>query len=297
MIKNTTQHTENTLHGEFHLRICFPRPWPVAAGSWLAIRWLPHKRDGAFRRICILFPGVDGFLQSLTVSQKGPLRAMTWRIKFKSSWSWGTFLWADRNCYWMVCCLCQRLQSLFGVPVAYEVLVENVFLPFFLRTCLCPASFPSPVLPENESSRGHSLCWASYQACLGICGTRWVWLITKERRGSQHWTKCQCGPWERDRGPKYRLQGICWIGLDLAPVDTWKEADVFWGSMCPRPFARHLIYVEAARAHTGKEFPDMEYCRKVVSLLRTKNRDKVGSVNTVGQQLQTSQGQSTVFVR
>ena len=34
-------------------------------------------------------------------------------------------------------------------------------------------------------------------------------------------------PERGDRGPKYRLQGICWIGLNLAPVDTWKEADVF----------------------------------------------------------------------
>ena len=166
--------------------------------------------------------------------------------------------------------------------------MENVFLPFFLRTCLCSASFPSPVLPENESSRAHSLCWSSYQAALGICGTCWVWGITKERRGSQHWTKCQCGPWERGQWSQLQALSICWIGFDLAAVDMWKEADVASGSLCPRSFTCHLIYLEAAQAYVGREFPDMEYCRKVVSLLRTKNRDKVGSVNTVDQQLQTS---------
>lgn len=108
----------------------------------------------------------------------------------------------------------------------YEVLVENVFLPFSLRTGLCSASFLSPVLPENESSRGHSLCWSNYQACLGICGTCWVWVITKEQEGASIGPNASVVPERGDSGPNYRLQGICCIGLDLAPVGMWKEADV-----------------------------------------------------------------------
>ena len=55
-----------------------------------------------------------------------------------------------------------------------------------------------------------------------------------------------------------------------------------------------LSTVEAIRAWVGKNFQTQSTAEK--SLLRTKSRDKVGTVSVGDQQLLTGQGELTVFV-
>ena len=53
--------------------------------------------------------------------------------------------------------------------------------------------------------------------------------------------------------------------------------------------------VKAVQGWVEKVFLDIAF-EKEVSLLRTKSRDKVGTVSTVGRQLLTGQGEWAVFV-
>ena len=57
-----------------------------------------------------------------------------------------------------------------------------------------------------------------------------------------------------------------------------------------------MLYVEAVWVAVWKRVSRHRAFQKGVSLLRTKNRDKLGAESTEGWQLLIGQGESTVFM-